>query len=128
MSGWRSPLDTRRLPPGMERQGGLARLKLAPLQALRRLEDEIHVYRVEWELNFSVRVPSQHACREQGMDVTVNCLYVPLGAPRRFAQSHRPTAGHRLEQFPTLGSEHLPEQVCRRKGDMCTATLAGEGV
>ena len=46
-------------------------------QALRGLEHEIDMYRVERKLDLSIRVLSQHACGKQGVHVAMNRLYVP---------------------------------------------------
>ncbi len=78
--------------------------------ALRRLEHEVYVHRVERKLDSPVGIPSQDAGRKQSVHIAMNRLYVTVHAARRLAQRHRTAAGRGFWQPPALGGQDFPER------------------
>ena len=65
-----------------------------------------------------------YAGGKQGMYIPMNGFYIAPGPACRLANTHRPSTGHRLEQFPALHCQYLPKQVDGGKGDVVCPALA----
>jgi hypothetical protein len=126
----RSPRARRDEAPG-GRVGAAPRGSAA--DALRRsgsggAHGEVHTDGIEGEHHAAGFGRVHEAGIDQGMDVTVNSFHVAGDPAGDVAISEWPLTGHRLEHFPALGGEHLPEQFWRGKADPGSVFLAAERV
>ena len=68
-------------------------------------------YGIERKFDPAVVGSAQHAGVEQRVRVAMHPLHIAVGASCRLAQAHRSPTGHCLEQIPTPGRQHLPQQI-----------------
>src|ERR1700722_11905670 len=92
----------------------------------RRVQREVDADGVEWEYHLVVQGLVQQAGIDERVHIAVNRLHVAVDAASDFPDRERSLAGHRLEQLPAFGREHLPQQFRCREADPGGLLLASE--
>src|SRR6266852_5033813 len=78
--------------------------------SLRRVQRKFDADGVEWEDDLVVQGLVQQPGINERVHIAVNCLHIASDVARDFPDRERSLAGHRLEQLPPFGGEHLPQQ------------------
>ena len=75
------------------------------------LEQKLHLDRLVGKHDAAAFGSIEHSGAQEGGDVAVDCLDVPIDPARGFADRNRPRTAKHLEQLPTLCGKNLPKKL-----------------